>query len=288
MEKKSHIALSLLLGAEHFDDAIGLLSLDGFENFWEDGDTLHAYILEREWTTEKKVIVLDRLKRLVGTSISAREEKIDDRNWNADWEATLAPIDVSDRIAIVQQGKFYDNHAGKLLIEINPKMAFGTGYHETTRLMIRQLETVMRPADVILDIGTGTGVLAIAARKLGNLNPIVAFDNDTWSVENAQENIATNRCTNITVNRLDAESDLTTELRRMPFTLILANVNRNVIEKILPTIHTHAPNASVLLSGVLKYDEAWLRNLTSNLTYRIESLTAENEWLCAFIKKPND
>ncbi len=288
MEKKSHIALSLLLGAEHFDDAIGLLSLDGFENFWEDGDTLHAYILEREWTTEKKVIVLDRLKRLVGTSISTREEKIDDRNWNADWEATLAPIDVSDRIAIVQQGKFYDNHAGKLLIEINPKMAFGTGYHETTRLMIRQLETVMRPADVILDIGTGTGVLAIAARKLGNLNPIVAFDNDTWSVENTQENIATNRCTNITVNRLDAESDLTTELRRMPFTLILANVNRNVIEKILPTIHTHAPNASVLLSGVLKYDEAWLRNLTSNLTYRIESLTAENEWLCAFIKKPND
>jgi ribosomal protein L11 methyltransferase len=76
--------------------------------------------------------------------------------------------------------------------------------------------------------------------------------------------------------------------RRAPFTLILANVNRNVIDKILPTIHTHAPNASVLLSGILKYDSAWLHHLMSNLTYRIESLTAENEWLCAFIKKPND
>jgi ribosomal protein L11 methyltransferase len=121
--------------------------------------------------------------------------------------------------------------------------------------------------------------------RRSNRNPIVAFDNDTWSVENAQENIATNHCTDITVNRLDAESSLTTELRRAPFTLILANVNRNVIDKILPTIHTHAPNASVLLSGILKYDSAWLHHLMSNLTYRIESLTAENEWLCAFIKK---
>ncbi len=287
MEKKSHIALSLSLGVEHFDAAVGLLSLEGFENFWEDGDTLHAYILEREWTAEKKANVLDRLKNLVGTSIPAREEKIDDRNWNADWEATLAPIDVSDRVAIVQHGKSYDNRAGKLLIEINPKMSFGTGYHETTRLMIQHLETVMRPNDMILDIGTGTGVLAIAARKLGNTLPILAFDNDEWSVENAQENIATNHCADITVKLLDAESDLTAELRRAPFTLILANVNRNVVEKILPIVHEHAPKASVLLSGILKYDEAWLRHLTSNLTYRIESLTAENEWLCAFIKKSN-
>jgi len=87
-------------------------------------------------------------------------------------------------------------------------MSFGTGYHETTRLMLRQLEEMDISRERIMDIGTGTGVLAIAARRLGNTQPILAFDNSSWAAENAAENIAENEASDIHIELLDAEEDL--------------------------------------------------------------------------------
>jgi ribosomal protein L11 methyltransferase len=285
MEKSAFVEILLPIGAEYFDVAIGLLSQIGYESFWEDGDTLRAYLPSTAWSPAQESATQATLAQILPTPPTLHISFLPARNWNAEWEATLRPIEVSRRIVIVPSSyKAWAHAHDQIAIEINPKMAFGTGYHETTRLMIRMLEQVLSPHDRILDIGTGTGILAIAARKLGNLNPILALDNDVWSIENALENIALNPCHDIEVKLLDAQCDLCAVLSTAPWSLILANLHRNILETILPTLHEHAPEAQVLLSGILKYDEPWLRRLTSKLHYRIVSLTKENEWLCAFLK----
>ncbi len=288
MEKSDYVEISLPIGAEHFDLAIGLLRQIGYESFWEDGDTLRAYLPCAAWSPDQEAATRAALAQILSTPPTLQVALLHARNWNAEWEATLRPIQVSPRIVIVpSRYKTWAYAHDQLAIEINPKMSFGTGYHETTRLMIRMLEQVLSPHDHVLDIGTGTGILAIVARKLGNLNPILALDNDAWSIENAQENIALNHCHDIEVKLLDAQRDLPAVLLMAPWSLILANLHRNILEHILPLFRKHTPQAQILLSGILKYDEPWLRNLTCQLQYRIDLLTKENEWLCASIKLSN-
>ena len=149
--------------------------------------------------------------------------------------------------------------------------------------MLRQMETLDLTDKKIMDIGTGTGVLAIAARKLGNTLPILAFDNNSWSVENAIENIQENNAQDITIKLLDAEEDLVVNLQE-GYDLILANINKNVIDRILPVIRKYAPQAPVLLSGILVYDEPWLKKLLKRLDYTIEKIIYEDEWLSSLIK----
>ncbi len=208
---------------------------------------------------------------------------IADRNWNAEWEAHLQPIEISDRILIVQKNKDTTPKPGQIVIEINPKMSFGTGYHATTRLMLRQIENIDLENKHILDIGTGTGVLAIACRKLGNNRRILAVDNNDWAVENARENVSKNRADNIRVEMLDAEDDLKTILAQR-YDLILANINRNVIDRILPSIKNKAPETPVLLSGIMTYDELWLQKLLKRLGYAITETLYEDEWLSCLVE----
>ena len=116
----------------------------------------------------------------------------EDQNWNAEWEASIDPVIVNERIVIVPEWKEeeFDN---PMKLVITPKMSFGTGHHATTRMMCRLMEHLVQPGDRWIDVGTGTGVLAILAVKLG-AEHVLAFDNNEWSVLNSQENIAKNDC----------------------------------------------------------------------------------------------
>jgi len=256
---------------------------EGVEYFQEEDNKLLAYLPETEWTEEReqsfRTILMDRF----GTIPQYQATFMADRNWNAEWEATLQPIEISDRLLIVQKSSEITPKSGQIVIEINPKMSFGTGYHATTRLMLRQMETLDLTNNKIMDIGTGTGVLAIAARKLGNTLPILAFDNNSWSVENAIENIRENNAQDITIKLLDAEEDLVVNLQE-GYDLILANINKNVIDRILPVIRKYTPQTPVLLSGILVYDEPWLKKLLKRLDYTIEKIIYEDEWLSSLIK----
>ena len=149
--------------------------------------------------------------------------------------------------------------------------------------MLRQIENMDLANKRILDIGTGTGVLAIACRKLGNTRQILAVDNNDWAVENARENIRENHAENITVEMFDAEDDMETILAER-YDLILANINRNVIDRILPAIKYKAPQSPVLLSGIMIYDEAWLQKLVKRLEYSITETLYEDEWLSCLVE----
>jgi ribosomal protein L11 methyltransferase len=274
----------LPIGEELFEVAVALLHQLGFESFLEEGDTLFAYLPEREWSNEKKLELDVLVKSLVGKDVAYQFKTIAPENWNAQWESSLAPIEIDEWLVIVQQGKSFSPKPNQLVVEINPKMSFGTGYHETTRLMIRQLRDLVQPEDFILDIGTGTGILSIVARKLGNRNPILACDNDEWAVLNAKENCEVNHAEAINVLHLDAQVGIESLLSAHHFSLILANINRPVHEKLLPTLARLSPNAKVLLSGLLKYDLDWLKKMLNEIDYQLLRLSEEGEWISALVQ----
>ena len=277
------IELAFQISPDLHELYIGLLAGEGIESFLEEDHQLLAYLPETEWTEEKKQGIQAMLLNRVGNLPVYTATFIADRNWNAEWEATLQPIEISDKLLIVQKSSDVTPKPGQIVIEINPKMSFGTGYHATTRLMLRQMEHLDLKDKKIMDIGTGTGVLAIAARKLGNNRPILAFDNNSWAAENALENIAENQADAIKVELLDAEEDLIVNLKE-GYDLILANINKNVLDRILPVIRKYAPGAPVLLSGILVYDEPWLNKLLKRLDYTVVQTIYEDEWLSSFIK----
>ncbi len=277
------IELSFEVSSTQHELLIALLASEGIEYFQEEDNRLLAYLPEGEWNEEKALSIRTLLEERLESAPPCKASFMADRNWNAEWEAHLQPIEISDRFLIVQKNKEVTPKPGQIVIEINPKMSFGTGYHATTRLMLRQMELLELKEKKIMDIGTGTGVLAIAARKLGNIRPILAFDNNTWAAENAQENIEMNSAGDISIKILDAEEDLVANLKE-GYDLILANINKNVIDRILPAIRKYAPDAPVLLSGILVYDEPWLKKLLKRLSYTNERIIYEDEWLSAFIR----
>ena len=278
----NHIELSFEIDSDLYEICIAVLSRAGIEYFLEEDRRLLAYLPESEWNSGKESEIRALLLETVGAVPHYTALFVADRNWNAEWEAHLKPVEVSDRFLIVQQQKEYTLKPGQIAIAINPKMSFGTGYHATTRLMLRQMEELDLADRKIMDIGTGTGVLAIAARKLGNRNPILAFDNSAWAAENAVENIEENQAPEIRVELLDAEEELAANLQE-GYDLVLANINKNVIDRILPVIRKHAPGAEVLLSGVLVYDEPWLKQLLKRLGYGAKKTIYEEEWLSCLI-----
>ncbi len=262
-----------------FDDLVGLLSAEEFEGFWEEGTRLRAYIQTKLWNGDRRKSLEDLLSSftrhhdLPEPAIATR--LIEDQNWNALWEAGIQPIHVSDRIVVTPTWRSYTPSPGEVVLTIDPKMSFGTGHHETTRLMVRLIERHLRPGDAMLDVGTGTGILAIAGVKLGAASAL-GVDNDEWSYENARENAKLNQ----------VEDKLTIvqgEIQNVPekgFDLIVANIQRGVIEQILPEMR-HRLNAGgrLLLSGLLNVDrEAIYAALATGHLAVIEELH-EKEWI---------
>jgi ribosomal protein L11 methyltransferase len=200
---------------------------------------------------------------------------VEEKNWNEAWEATIRPIQVTERIVIAPTWHPHTARPGEIVLTIDPKMSFGTGYHETTRLMLRLMEKHLSPGDTVLDVGTGTGVLAIAALKLGAARAI-GVDNDEWSFSNARENSSLNGVDHLFSARLG-------ELEQVPergFGLVVANIQKNVIEGMLPGLTGRAaPGGRLLFSGLLTSDrEAILASFAAAGLTLLEEMT-ENEWI---------
>jgi ribosomal protein L11 methyltransferase len=265
---EQYFCLILEVGStDDSDRLVAYLSENGFEGFEELEGCLKAYRPDREWDASP---LLEELK---GMSISFRMETLEKTNWNRVWESNFEPVVVDDFVGI--RADFHEpipSVAHELVI--TPKMSFGTGHHATTRLMVQGMRDQIQSNDRVLDFGTGTGVLAILAKKMG-AGSVVGIDNEDWSVENALENARVNRMDEIQFYCADHL------VVSGPFDRILANINRNILLEHMPSLKTAlAPNGSLLMSGILEEDLPVMDEALATVGMIRTKTTTDKGWAC--------
>ncbi|HPN39028.1 MAG TPA: 50S ribosomal protein L11 methyltransferase [Melioribacteraceae bacterium] len=201
--------------------------------------------------------------------------EFEEKNWNEEWEKNLNIIKVTDNIIIRPSTKFYEKTCNELVITIDPKMSFGTGEHETTKIVLGLVEKNIINKKRVLDVGSGTAVLAIAAVKLG-ANYAVALDNDEWCHLNGNENTTLNNVedkVNVVLGELK-------DLEEENFDLILANINKPILLDIKELIKNKlSPNGTLILSGLLITDEEDIVTAYNSVGLKVVDKTTMNEWM---------
>lgn len=246
---------------------LALLADAGYEGFEECTGELKAFIKEEEFDKAE----LDTVTQTLGTAYTIAE--IEQQNWNAQWESSFEPVIIND-FAAVRAG--FHAPVKNVLYEIiiTPKMSFGTGHHATTYLMMEQMSHIDFNGKAVFDFGTGTGVLAILAEKMGAAS-VYAIDNDDWSIENTKENTGANGCTKIKVEKAD-----TIDISHR-YDTILANINLNVLLANIAAIASICkPGTIVLFSGILVNDEQALKEAANANRLVFNAVKERNGWLC--------
>ncbi len=212
------------------------------------------------------------------SGIEAEHGVIAEQNWNAEFEASLKPVEITDRVVVAQSWNRHEvePREDQIVVTIDPKMSFGTGHHETTRLVARLMRQIDLADRSVLDAGTGTGILSIIA-ALNGASPIVAFDNNEWAIANTQENLELNGVAD-KVEVILGEMD---DVGPGPFDLIMANIQSFVIIPLLPTFvsRMNGPKARLITSGVLIDDQADLYTAARAAGLMPVDEDRENEWL---------
>lgn len=258
------------------DILIASLSEAGFESFMETETGLQAFIPESSFDSSFP----DQLELLKGdlAAVSYQVETIAEQNWNAVWESDFHPIEVGDKCRI--RAPFHASRDVQYEIIVAPKMSFGTGHHETTWLMMKQMLDLEIAGKSVLDMGTGTGVLAILAAKMGAAE-VVAIDNDSHAFENAIENVALNQPVDIAVEKGAAD-----QINGRTFQVILANINKNVLLHDMQTF-TDAleKEGKLLLSGFFESDVTDLVRKAETCGLRLHRKSEKNHWAVLELQK---
>ena len=242
----------------------------GYEGFEETSHGLKAYVPTADFDRS----VLDRLMvaRDPHASLSHTVHEVPDVNWNARWEQEFQPVEVDGKVRI--RAEFHPLVAGyEHDIIITPRMAFGTGHHATTRMMVRSMLGLNLVGQHVCDLGCGTAVLAILAERLG-ASQVLAIDNDPTAVTNARENVEMNECTHITVEK--GGTDLP---RNAGYDTILANIERNTLVHAMPDLAgALAEGGSLLLSGFIRQDEGIMAQAATQAGLTNVENLEEGEW----------
>ena len=249
---------------------IAELGAVGFESFVENEDGVTAYIQKEEWNSN----ILDTIFVLNSDefSIEYNQNEVEQTNWNAEWEKNFTPIEVDEIVSI--RAPFHENPNLKYDIVIEPKMSFGTGHHETTHMMVQYLLQLDLNNKQTLDMGCGTGILAIFAEMKG-AKPIDAIDIDNWCYENSIENVTRNNCHHISV--FEGDSSL---LINKKYDLIIANINRNILLMDMK-VYANCLNEKgiLLLSGFYEEDIPIIDAEVSKYNLKLESFIQRNNWV---------
>lgn len=249
----------------------------GYESFEEKVNGLSAYIQEEQFSENELKNLMHNYQDVFTCEVNFH--LVEQQNWNATWESNFEPIPVGEQLLI--RAPFHHNSSGfPLEVIIQPQMSFGTGHHETTWLIARRLLEMELKGISLLDMGCGTGVLAILASKLG-AHPVTAIDNDEWAVENTKENRLLNNNCDVIVEKGEAPS-----LVNRHFQVILANINRNVLLADMEVyFNALLPGGKLLLSGFFTTDIEVLRSKAECLGLTFAASYEKHNWAMLEFKK---
>jgi len=267
---------------EH-DRYIGLLD-EQATGFLQTDATLTGYIPAEQWSTALHEHLAARL-HTDGYGDALQVRSLSDRNWNAVWEESIAPVRVGPFLLCGRSTEGPSAHADAKAIRIDPKMSFGTGHHATTRLALCLLIDAVDDTDEVIDVGTGTGVIAIAACQLG-ARSVLAVDTNPKAVANARENVALNdvgACVDVRDGSINAVPDTSADV-------VIANITRDTLLDLLPALRSQlAPDGALILSGLLESDRSrMLGALDEHRLSTDEEATEDGWWAVRACPRPSD
>ena len=259
----------------------------GFESFEETPTGLKGYVQQQLFDQSTlQTALADFPFDNVDITYTIREAE--DRNWNEQWEQEgFDPIILPG--LIIHDGRHLPETTADISIEIDARLAFGTGTHETTRMICSELISLLTPHSTlperVLDCGTGTGILSICALKLG-ANEAVGYDIDEWSVDNARHNAVINRVDDRFTSLLGDASILNKV--EGTFDLVLANINRNILLADMPAFKQKmAPGATLILSGFYTADCPMLIDKAATLGLTLQKQKEDHDWACLVFLFPS-
>jgi len=243
----------------------------------ENDDIIIAFAAEDSPVNEEMISGL--LEKLIAQNVieefSVKRETLEERNWNVLWEMSREIIRISERIVIKPTFKEYESVGDDIVISLDPKMSFGTGEHESTKLALQLMEKYVKGNEKVLDIGSGTGVLSIAAIKTGAAYA-VAVDNDPWCYQNCTENCALNNV----VERIKVVEGEIGIIPGKDFDLVLANIQKNILLLISEKIKAKMKkNGIVVLSGLLLKDETEIISHYQSIGFKLKEKKVIGEWI---------
>lgn len=223
----------------------------------------------KEKVSQKLKFILPQIKEYISWT------EIQKQDWHLDWQQYFQPVRINHDLEVIPYwGK---RNKAKITIKIKPGMAFGTGHHETTWLMLSQMINYIKPGSSVLDLGTGSGILSIAAKKLGAENiDAVEFDQD------CQENFLENLKLNKIDQGVNYHNQNILDWRKLDYNVILANINLKILEKLISQLKN--TNGIIILSGILKSDLNFFKNIISQNKFMIKTTKIKGEWLCMIIQ----
>jgi len=275
------------------EQLIGDLLMLNFESFTDNNEYMHAYIPANRWNDSIYQELTNRLlsyqeQDLIDT-FKINVQDIYPQNWQEQWEKTITPVYVGNSIVIHPSWQTIDTTQNKTDIIIDPKMSFGTGHHETTQLMVSLIEEYISIGSKVLDVGTGSGILAIVAAKLG-ASEVYAIDTDPDSINDADENCKLNKVSD-TVQLFEGELATISEIEKKKFDLIVANIERKTILKLFDLFIDHLLSGGLLLlSGLLDTDLPYIKeacinkNVSTLNTIKRTSKTSDT-WIAIALQK---
>jgi ribosomal protein L11 methyltransferase len=258
---------------------VACLAEIGFESFMEEEQSVKAYVQSGLLEEDALNTLLHNWSEIDELEMKWTHQRIAQQNWNAKWEADFVPVYIEDKLSIV--APFHDASARRnRVIEIEPKMSFGTGHHQTTYLVCQKMFDLAFDDKLVLDMGTGTGVLAILAKQLG-AKKIIAIDIEPWSIENTMLNASRNGC--IAIEGIIGGVD---EIPELKYDFILANINKNVLKAQLPRYaQLLTMDGDLLLSGFFKTDVPELEALAIELGFTLISIEEKETWALMHLNK---
>ncbi|MDI9364637.1 MAG: 50S ribosomal protein L11 methyltransferase [Flavobacterium sp.] len=252
--------------ADVVDVLIAELLEIGFNGFEEVEEGLKAFINEADFDEAKVTVLAQKY------SVNFTTETIPVQNWNEVWESNFNPMQVANFVGV--RANFHAPMQGVTHeIVITPKMSFGTGHHATTYMVMQLMKDINFANKTVFDYGTGTGILAILAEKLGSKS-ILAIDYDDWCIENATENLAANGCQYITIEKAD------TAKLDAKFNIVIANINKNIIlDNMAYLANEVVLGGEILLSGLLQEDEAEIIKESLKFNWKHQLTIKKGMWI---------